>query len=160
MWMRIFPAIFGALNSRISNTKRGNIDLGTNDDTLTISSLTNNGDWSNAFYIDAAEGADEINLLAGDEASADNYRFASSIVDGSETTFYIDLGADSDSDTITTELLSDLELTNFDSGTDIVEVLGGTGVSITNGVATVTTSSGTFEVSADTALAVDDFLLL
>lgn len=143
----------------IQNTKRGNIVLGEGEDELNISSVSNGAHWSNKFRIDAGKGADTINLNKGDD-EVEGFKFKKLINDGSATTFYIDLGDDQDADVITTELESDMFLTNFNGAYDWlrVDVNGEGSVEIDGTTATVfDDDKELFKVTVDTSISADHF---
>jgi aryl-phospho-beta-D-glucosidase BglC (GH1 family) len=74
----------------VSNAKRGNVDTGSGNDTVSISLATNNAGWQNTFHIDSGAGNDSISLVAGTETGM------AKVTDGRHTTVVIDAGAGND----------------------------------------------------------------
>lgn len=84
----------GDSSVEIDNAKRGNVVTGTGNDTIDVSLLTNNNDWSNHFEISTGKGSDTITFSKGEIALAQ--AALNSVVDGHFTTVTIDAGAGND----------------------------------------------------------------
>ncbi|CUX32298.1 M10 family metallopeptidase C-terminal domain-containing protein [Agrobacterium fabrum] len=96
----------GSSNVDVSNAKRGNISTGAGNDTVTVSVVSNDKNWVNAFNIDTGAGNDTIVVKAGtafNEAGAGGITAGTNVVnggagvtDGSFTSVKIDAGAGDD----------------------------------------------------------------
>ncbi len=77
----------------VNNAKRGNIALGSGDDALELSLVTNGSGWSNRFVIDTGRGADDVTITAGEARyKSDGHKTQATITDGRHTTVEADLG--------------------------------------------------------------------
>lgn len=92
----------------VLNAKRGNISTGSGNDTVTVSLLSNDKSWVNAFNIDTGAGNDTITIKAGSAlndlsvaggvaAGTNVVNGGKGITDGSATTVTINAGDGNDS---------------------------------------------------------------
>lgn len=98
----------GSSNVEVLNAKRGNISTGSGNDTVTVSLVSNEKFWVNAFNVDTGAGNDSITFKAGKAfndtsaegtggiASAPAVNGGAGVTDGSFTTVKIDAGAGDD----------------------------------------------------------------
>ncbi|OOO33813.1 rhizobiocin [Agrobacterium sp. YIC 4121] len=93
----------GSSTVEVLNAKRGNISTGVGNDTVTVSVISNDKAWVNAFNIDTGAGNDTIVVKAGtafDGGVAANtpvVNGGAGVTDGSFTSVKIDAGAGNDS---------------------------------------------------------------
>ncbi|MBO9653943.1 rhizobiocin [Agrobacterium sp. SOY23] len=98
----------GSSNVEVLNAKRGNISTGSGNDTVTVSLVSNEKFWVNAFNVDTGAGNDTITFKAGKAfndtsaggtggiVSAQAVNGGAGVTDGSFTTVKIDAGAGND----------------------------------------------------------------
>ncbi len=93
----------GSSNVEVLNAKRGNISTGEGNDTVTVSVISNDKAWVNAFNIDTGAGNDTIVVKAGTAfdggvaAGTNVVNGGAGVTDGSFTSVKIDAGAGNDS---------------------------------------------------------------
>ena len=97
----------GSSNVEVLNAKRGNISTGSGNDTVTVSLVSNEKFWSNAFNVDTGAGNDTITFKAGksfNDTSAEGtggilaqaVKGGAGVTDGSFTNVTINAGAGDD----------------------------------------------------------------
>lgn len=93
----------GSSTVEVLNAKRGNISTGVGNDTVTVSVISNDKAWVNAFNIDTGAGNDTIVVKAGMAfdggvaAGTNVVNGGAGVTDGSFTSVKIDAGAGNDS---------------------------------------------------------------
>ncbi|CVI60604.1 MULTISPECIES: rhizobiocin [Agrobacterium] len=93
----------GSSTVEVLNAKRGNISTGAGNDTVTVSVISNDKAWVNAFNIDTGAGNDTIVVKAGTAfdggvaAGTNVVNGGAGVTDGSFTSVKIDAGAGNDS---------------------------------------------------------------
>lgn len=93
----------GSSTVEVLNAKRGNISTGAGNDTVTVSVVSNDKAWVNAFNIDTGAGNDTIVVKAGTAfdggvaAGTNVVNGGAGVTDGSFTSVKIDAGAGNDS---------------------------------------------------------------
>ncbi|CUX24252.1 MULTISPECIES: rhizobiocin [Agrobacterium] len=93
----------GSSTVEVLNAKRGNISTGVGNDTVTVSVISNDKAWVNAFNIDTGAGNDTIVVKAGTAfdggvaAGTNVVNGGAGVTDGSFTSVKIDAGAGNDS---------------------------------------------------------------
>ena len=112
----------------VENAKRGDINLGDEDDDILITTSTNDAGASNHFDIDAGEGNDEVVIAGGEVRSGAPHTTTADITDGSLTTTLVDLGDGDDSFINTT-----LSIDNVDGGIGNDRISAGGGDDVLTG---------------------------
>lgn len=112
----------GSSNVEVLNAKRGNISTGAGNDTVTVSVISNDRGWVNAFNIDTGAGNDTIKVKAGTAfdggvaAGTNVVNGGAGVTDGSFTSVKIDAGAGND----------EIDLSGVNLASSLVT--GGTGI--------------------------------
>ncbi len=125
-----YGAATTGIDLSVENAKRGNILMGSGDDTLSLTLATNNSGWSNLFEIDMGAGNDNVTIAQGvAQTIGMGATTAATVIDGRFTTVEASLGDGDDfyaNGTQATDIVSD------GAGNDVIRTGSGDDLLVLN----------------------------